>query len=177
MTTLETWLADPDSAGAWTLAPDRSTIAFHNRSFWGLAPVKGRFTEVSGDARLTATGGVSGRLDIRAASLHTGIGRRDAHLRSPDFFDVERFPAIGVEVTALRPGPGNSAELDATLTVKDTPRSLRLPATVTVGPDGAVAVSTRTTIDRTQFGVAGNLLGMVTSTTTLVADVVFVKSA
>lgn len=177
MTTLETWLADPDSAGAWTLASDRSTIAFRNRSFWGLAPVNGRFTEFSGDARLTTTGEASGRLDIRAASLHTGIGPRDRHLRSPDFFDVERFPAIGVEVTSLRPGRGNSADVDATLTVKETAKSLRLPATVTVGPDGAVAVSTRTTIDRTQFGVAGNLLGMVTRTTTLVVEVVFVKSA
>ena len=177
MTTLETWLADPDSAGAWTLVRDRSTIAFRSRSFWGLAPVNGRFTEFSGDARLTATGGVSGRLDIRAASLHTGIGPRDRHLRSPDFFDAERFPAIGVEVTALRPSRGNSAEVDVTLTVKETANSLRLPATVIVGPDGAVAVSTRTTIDRTQFGVTGNLLGMVTRTTTLIADVVFVKSA
>jgi polyisoprenoid-binding protein YceI len=177
MTTVETWLADPDSVGAWTAAPDRSTVAFRNRSFWGLAPVKGRFREFSGDARLTAAGSVSGRLDIRAASLHTGIGQRDAHLRSADFFDVERFPIIGVEVTALRPGRGNSAELDVTLTVKETAKSLLLPATVTIGPDGAVTVSARTTIDRKQFGVTGNLLGMVTSTTTLLADVVFVKSA
>lgn len=177
MTTLETWLADPDSVGAWTAAADRSTIAFRNRSFWGLAPVKGRFREFSGEARLTAADEMSGRLDIRAASLHTGIGPRDAHLRSPDFFDVERFPTIVVEVSALRPGRGNSAELDVTLIVKETAKKLRLPATVTIGPDDAVTVSTRTTIDRRQFGVTGNLLGMVTSTTTLLADVVLVKSA
>ncbi|MGA8252163.1 MAG: YceI family protein, partial [Mycobacterium sp.] len=96
MTTLETLLLDPDMAGVWNLAADRSAITFKIRNMWGLLRVKGRFTEFSGDGQLTGNGAVYGRLDIRAASLRTGIGRRDQHLRSADFFDVERYPEISV---------------------------------------------------------------------------------
>ena len=75
MTTLETLLLDPDMAGVWNLAPDRSTITFKIRNMWGLLRVKGRFTEFSGDGQLTGPpigGAVYGRLDIRAASLRRG---------------------------------------------------------------------------------------------------------
>ena len=111
MTTLETLLLDPDMAGVWNLVPERSTITFKIRNMWGLLRVKGRFTEFSGDGQLTGKGAVYGRLDIRAASLRTGIGRRDQHLRSADFFDVEHYPEISVVVTALQPTTGNAAEL------------------------------------------------------------------
>jgi polyisoprenoid-binding protein YceI len=177
MTTVETWLSDPDNAGVWTLVPERSTVGFRNRSFWGLLPVKGTFTDVSGDGQLTAKGAVFGRLDVRAASVQTGIGKRDQHLRSADFFDIDRFPHISVEVTALQPTAGNSADLRATLAVKDHREALPLPATVTVAADGTVRISARTRIDRTRWNVTGNLMGMVTKTTTLVVDAVFVKSA
>lgn len=103
MTTLETLLHDPDLAGVWNLVPDRSAITFKVSNLWGLLNVKGRFTEFSGDGQLTGTGAVFGRLDIRAAALDTGIGRRDKHLRSADFFDVERFAEISVVVTAVHP--------------------------------------------------------------------------
>src|ERR1700747_3916637 len=103
MTTLETLLLDPDMSGVWNLDPNRSTVTFKIRNMWGLVNVKGRFTEFSGDGQLTGKGAVFGRLDIRAASLSTGIGRRDNHLRSADFFDVQRFPEISVVVTAVHP--------------------------------------------------------------------------
>ena len=82
MTTLETLLTDPDMAGAWNLVPDRSAVTFKVKNMWGLLNVKGRFTDFSGDGQLTGKGAVSGRVDIRTASINTGIGRRDKHLRS-----------------------------------------------------------------------------------------------
>ncbi|HKI43473.1 MAG TPA: YceI family protein, partial [Mycobacterium sp.] len=118
MTALETLLSDPDMAGVWNLVPDRSAITFKVRNMWGLLNVKGRFTEFSGDGQLTGKGAVSGRVDIRAASLNTGIGRRDKHLRSADFFDVERFGEISVVVTGVRPTQGKVADLRATFTIK-----------------------------------------------------------
>ena len=80
--------------------PDQSTIAVKSKSFWGVMPVKGRFTEFSGDGQVTAPQTVSGHIDIKAASLRTGIGKRDAHLHSADFFEAEKFPDINVVVTA-----------------------------------------------------------------------------
>ncbi len=177
MTGMNTLLSDPDTAGVWNLDPARSQIAFTSRSFWGLLPVKGKFTEFSGDGQITRQAAVFGRLDIRAASLNTGIGKRDDHLRSPDFFDVERFPDISVVVTALQPSAGDSADLRATLTVKATTKPLPLPATIAVIDATTVRISTKTTLDRSQWDVTGNLLGMVTRTVTLRSDLVFVKTA
>jgi polyisoprenoid-binding protein YceI len=176
MTSLDTLLNSQDSAGVWNLDPERSTIAFSTRSFWGLLPVKGKFTDFSGDGQITRQAAVFGKLDIRAASLDTGNHRRDEHLRSPDFFDVERFPDISIVLTALQPSTGDSADLRATLTVKATTKTLPLTATISVIDANAVRISARTAIDRTQWDVTGNLLGMVGRTTTLTADTVFVKS-
>jgi polyisoprenoid-binding protein YceI len=176
MTSLDTLLNSQDSAGVWNLDPERSTIAFSTRSFWGLLPVKGKFTDFSGDGQITRQAAVFGKLDIRAASLDTGNHRRDEHLRSPDFFDVERFPDISIVLTALQPSTGDSADLRATLTVKATTKTLPLTATISVIDAKAVRISARTAIDRTQWDVTGNLLGMVGRTTTLTADTVFVKS-
>ncbi len=118
MTTLETLLNDPDLAGVWNIVPDRSAVTFKIRNMWGLVNVKGSFTEFAGDGQLTGKGAVFGRLDIRAASLNTGIGRRDEHLRSADFFDVERYPEISVVITAVHPPEGKAAELRASFTIK-----------------------------------------------------------
>ena len=92
MTTLETLLNDPDTAGVWNLVSDQSTVSFKIRNIWGLINVKGRFTDVSGDGQVTGKGAIFGRVDIQVASLHTGIGKRDEHLRSADFFDADRYP-------------------------------------------------------------------------------------
>jgi polyisoprenoid-binding protein YceI len=176
MTSLETLISKPDTAGVWNLDPGRSTIAFTTRSMWGVLPVHGKFTDFSGDGQLTRQAAVFGKLDVRAASVSTGMRKRDDHLRSPDFFDVEHFPDISIVVTALQPSSGNSAELRATLTVKDTTKALPLPATISVVDAGTVRISVQTTIDRTDWDVTGNLLGMVGHTVTLTADAVFVKS-
>ena len=176
MTTLETLLLDPDMAGVWNLAPDRSAITFKIRNMWGLLRVKGRFTEFSGDGQLTGNGSVYGRLDIRAASLRTGIGRRDQHLRSADFFDVERYPEISVVVTALQPTTGNAAELQASFTVKGNNEPVPLPVRIAELDDGSVRISGETKVDRAQFGLGWNKLGVMSATATIAADAIFVRA-
>ena len=176
MTTLETLLLDPDMAGVWNLVPERSTITFKIRNMWGLLRVKGRFTEFSGDGQLTSKGAVYGRLDIRAASLHTGIGRRDQHLRSADFFDVEHYPEISVVVTALEPTTGNAAELRASFTVKGINESVPLPVRIAELNDGSVRVFGETKVDRSQFGLGWNRLGVISPAATIAADTIFVRA-
>jgi polyisoprenoid-binding protein YceI len=176
MTTLETLLLDPDMAGVWNLAPDRSAITFKIRNMWGLLRVKGRFTEFSGDGQLTGNGAVYGRLDIRAASLRTGIGRRDQHLRSADFFDVERYPEISVVVTALQPTTGNAAELRASFTVKGNNEPVPLPVRIAELDDGSVRIAGETKVDRAQFGLNWNKLGVMSATATVAADATFVRA-
>ena len=96
MTNVDTLLNDPDTAGVWSVDPDRSTVNFKIKNLWGLLNVKGHFTSVSGDGQVTGKGAIFGRLDIQVASLRTGIGKRDEHLRSADFFDADRYPDISV---------------------------------------------------------------------------------
>lgn len=177
MTTLETLLSDPDLTGAWNLVPDRSTITFKVKNMWGALNVKGRFTEFSGDGQLTGNGAVSGRLDIRTASVDTGIGRRDKHLRSADFFDVERFPEISVVVTAVQPTKGKRADLRASCAVKGITAPLSLPVTVTELDDGSLQISGEAEVDRSQFDLGWNKFGMIGATATAAAQAVFVRAA
>jgi polyisoprenoid-binding protein YceI len=176
MTTLETLLNDPEMAGVWNLVPDRSTITFKVGNMWGLLRVKGRFTDFSGDGQLSGKGAVFGRIDIRAASLNTGVGRRDKHLRSADFFDVDRFDEISVVVTAVHPTKGKSADLRATFTIKGTTASLPLPVTITELDDGSIRIAGETKIDRSQFNLGWNRLGMIGGTATAAAEAVFVRA-
>ncbi|WP_328352858.1 YceI family protein [Mycobacterium sp. NBC_00419] len=165
-----------ESPGTWTVAPARSTVRFTNKTLWGLVPVNGEFTDVSGHGEIAANGAVSGRIDIRVASLKTGIGKRDEHLRADDFFAAGAHPEITVVVTAVEPTGERTADLRADLTVRGTTETLTLPATLERLGDDAVRVSTKTALDRTRFGVGGNPLGMLPTTTTLSADLVFTKA-
>jgi polyisoprenoid-binding protein YceI len=160
----------------WSLDHDRSTVGFRIKNFWGLIPVNGRFTDVNGDGQITGKGAIFGRLDIRVASLRTGIGKRDEHLRSADFFDADRYPEISVEVTAVHPKSGDTADLQATFTIKGVTAPVPLPVQVSTLGDGAVRVVTSAVIDRDQFDIGWNQLGMVAKTATVSADAYFVRT-
>ncbi|BCZ20377.1 YceI family protein [Mycobacterium senriense] len=175
MTTLETLLHDPDMAGVWNLAQDRSAITFKIRNMWGLLNVKGRFTDFGGDGQLTGKGAVFGRVDIRAASLDTGIGRRDKHLRSADFFDVDRFAEISVVVTAVQPTKGKAADLRTTFTIKGVTAEVPLPVTISELDDGSIRITGETKLDRERFDLGWNRLGMMSSSATVAADAIFVR--
>src|SRR6202000_2731277 len=157
----------------WSLDPDRSTVKFKIKNFWGLINVKGHFTGVSGDGQVTGRGAIFGRLDIPVASLHTGIGKRDEHLRSADFFDADRYPDISVVVTAVDPTPGTDAALRATFTIKGITAEVPLPVHVRALADGSVQVSAKTEIDRDQFDVSWNRLGIVAKAAAVSAERAF----
>jgi polyisoprenoid-binding protein YceI len=176
MTTVDTLLSDPDTAGVWNLVPDRSTFSFKIKNMWGLMNVKGRFADVSGDGQVTGKGAVFGRLDIQVASLRTGIRRRDHHLLSADFFDAERFPEISVVVTAVQPTTGNGADLGANFSIKGVTAPVPLPVAITVLGDGSVRIVARTQINRAEFGLDWNRFGMIGQTATALVDACFVRA-
>ena len=173
MASLSEFFSDPASTGTWTVVPDQSTIAVKAKSMWGVVPVKGRFTEFSGDGQITAPQTVSGRIDIKAASLRTGIRRRDEHLHSGDFFEAEKFPDISVLVTGAEAVDNDTIGLRAELTIKGTTKPLQLKTKVTPVGDGGMRLSTQTTVNRQDFGVDGNMMGMIGDNATISGDVVF----
>ncbi|MFM9035377.1 MAG: YceI family protein [Mycobacterium sp.] len=169
--TLQSLLSDPALAGAWTLEPEQSSVRFTSRTLWGLIPINGRFTEFSGEGRITPDGGLSGRLVIRADSVRTGIGMRDRHLRAADFFDAANHPDIVVDVTAA-PSAG---QLAATLTIRGTTLEAPLRASLERQGANSLQITARGEIDRTRWGVSGNMLGMMPPGTVLAVDAVFVR--
>lgn len=169
---------DPqDWIGRWRLDPTRTELAFHSPTLWGLAHVKGVFAEMQGSAEAVADGNVTGRLSIAAASVNTGIGRRDTHLRSADFFDVERYPQIEVSVESAEATDASWVTLSVRITVKEHEQEYQLPVHIRDLAHGAVRLQTTTTLNRRDFGVDGNLLGMLGDAVTIEAAAVFVKQS
>jgi polyisoprenoid-binding protein YceI len=177
MPSTQALLSDPASVGVWNVDANSSTIGFRAKSMWGLAPVKGRFTEFDGDGQITDTQTIFGRIDIHTASLDTKKRQRDEHLRSAEYFDAERFPDISVVVTGAEAINGDIVDLRAQLTVKGTTTPLPLRAKVALEDDGVVRLSAHTTVDRKDFGVDGNLMGMLTDKVTISGDVVFRRAS
>lgn len=177
MTTVTELLSNPDSVGVWNLVPERSRITFRNKTMWGAMKVHGVFTEFTGDGQITDTGGVFGRVDIKAASLNTKLRKRDEDLCGPTFLDVEKYPDIGVIGISAEPKGGDAVEVRADLTVKGHTAPMPVRASVQILDDGAVRVTTQTTVNRKDWGVTGNMLGMVGDKTVLWADLVFRRAA
>ena len=165
--TLQSLLADPGVVGTWTLVPNQSEVRFASKTLWGLVPVKGKFTDLTGEGRINADGTISGRLTIKTASISTGIGMRDRHLRDEDFFDAEHYPEITVDVS----GP----QL-ATLSIRGTTLPLPLQFSVKHPDAGTLQITAHTEIDRTRWGVSGNTVGMIPDTVILTADTTFVRA-
>jgi polyisoprenoid-binding protein YceI len=173
MASTQELLSNPASVGVWNIDQGQSTIGFKAKSMWGLASVKGRFKDFSGDGQITDAQTVFGRIDIKADSLDTGIRKRDEHLRSADYFEADKFPDISVVVTSAEGIDGDTVDLRAQLTVKGSTAPLPLRTKVAMLDDGAVRLSTQVTIDRKHFGVDGNLIGMIGDKATISGDVVF----
>jgi polyisoprenoid-binding protein YceI len=90
--TLVAQLAAGGLAGEWALDAGLSEARFATRSIWGLVPVNGTFTRLTGHGTVSASGEAHGRLTIDTASLDSGNARRDAHLKSAAFLDAGKPP-------------------------------------------------------------------------------------
>jgi polyisoprenoid-binding protein YceI len=146
-----------DFAGTWKLDPDRTSIEFHTRALW-VIPAKGTFRSLEGVGTVTADGSIAGTLVIDAASVDTKNKKRNAHLRTADFLEVESFPTITYEVTSGRlTGPG-TIHFDGTLTVHAVTRPLAVSAYFRGAAD-TVTIWADVTIDRSAWGLTLTPLG------------------
>ncbi|MFA1547762.1 YceI family protein [Actinomadura chokoriensis] len=164
-------------AGTWTIDPVHSGVGFTIRHLM-VSKVRGRFgtfqgTIVTGDDPLDSS--VTATVDL--SSVDTGNAQRDEHVRSADFLDVAKYPAMTYRSTGLRPD-GDGFVLDGELTLRGLTREIPLKLEVGgFGPDpflqddpfrGARVGFTATgEISRLEFGVGdttkipgGNGLGL-----------------
>ena len=128
---LQALLADGKLAGAWTLDGAKSSVGLSSKSMWNLSKVKGRFTQVTGAAVISAAGEATGTITVAAASVDTEVKKRDDHLRSADFFDAGQYPDISVSITSVTlADDGESATFSGTLTVRDQTRPVTISGKV-----------------------------------------------
>ncbi len=144
----------------YTIDPNHSNVAFKVRHL--VSKVGGEFTDFEGTITADFNNlDVSGvQFSIQAASLDTRNEDRDGHLRSADFFDVEKFPEITFTSTKVTKIDNDSFAVAGTLTMHGVSK----PITLTVDYLGEMTAmggvragyELSTTIDRKDFGVSWN---------------------
>ena len=158
MTATDTRTAIPGyTAGTWTIDPVHSEVGFTVRHMM-VSKVRGRFTTFSGEIVTGADPlGSSVTAEIALDSIVTGQEQRDAHIRSADFFEVEKYPTMTYRSAGVR-AEGDHYVLDGELTLKGVTK--QVPLTLELGgfgPDpygGTRAGFTATgEINRRDFGV------------------------
>ncbi len=126
MSTTETLTpVDQLEAGTWEVDQAHSSVEFQARHLM-VAKVKGRFTSFRGTLHIgddPLQSWLEASVDL--ASVETHDDKRDAHLRSADFFDVENHPQMTLVSTAIRP-EGDHYVLSADLTVRGVTRPVEL---------------------------------------------------
>lgn len=153
-------IAHADSV-EWKLDPSHTTVGF-TVPHLVVSSVEGRFKEASAkialdDADLTKS---QVSVEINAASIDTGDAKRDDHLKSPDFFDVKKFPKLSFKSTKIAKA-GAGYKLTGDLTIRDVTKSVTLDATVsapvkTPWGNQARAAKVSGKIKRTDFGLKWN---------------------
>ncbi|MGW6397309.1 YceI family protein [Streptomyces sp. NPDC055134] len=161
--------------GQWQLDADASTVALKHRTMWGLVTVKGAFGVVGGDGEVRPDGTATGAVTLDVASLDTMNAKRDTHLRSADFFDVEKHPEITFEVRGVETGAEATAQVEGRLTVRGVSRPVSVPVRLTREGADAVTLAAEFTVDRAEFGMGWNQLGMLRGLTAVAGSLRFTR--
>lgn len=150
-------------AATYTLDPFHSTIQFRVKHLM-IANVTGAFEKFKGTVVIDEKDITKSKVDvsIEMASLNTAIGKRDEHLRSPDFFDVAKFPVMTFVSTKVERAGTDKLKVTGNLTIKGVTK----PAVLAVdGPTGEITspqgdvkrgASATAKINRQDFGVSWN---------------------
>jgi polyisoprenoid-binding protein YceI len=149
------------AAGTWAIDPSHTHAGFTVRHLM-VSKVRGRFAGVSGTVTIAEEPLDSHvEVEIDLASIDTRDNQRDAHLRSPDFFDVENYPTMSYRSTAVRPAGKGRWLVEGELSLHGVTRSVPLEVSFEgagADPWGGVRAgfSARAEIDREDFGLTWN---------------------
>lgn len=122
-----TTLTATPTATTWTVDASHSEVGFAVKHLM-ISTVRGRFAGVSGTVAWTPGDFTSAVVDVTidASSIDTREDKRDAHLRSADFFDVDAFPALTFTSRSVQAVSGDSFQLVGDLTIKGITREVVL---------------------------------------------------
>lgn len=147
---------------SWKLDPTHSQVQFAVRHMM-ISTVRGRFTSFTADAEIDLNDLTKSSVSAsaEAASVETGEAQRDGHLKSPDFFDAEKFPKLSLKSVAVR-RKGDTVEVDTELTIKDVTRAVTFKGEIQ-GPgkdpwgNQRVGFSLSADVEREDFGLTWNV--------------------
>ncbi|MBA4179173.1 MAG: polyisoprenoid-binding protein [Anaerolinea sp.] len=146
----------------WNLDPTHSSVEFAVKHMV-IASTKGRFTDYAVEADIDEANLArsSATVRINVASIDTRDAKRDAHLRSGDFFDAENHPAITFTSKRLEPKGASDYKLIGDLTIRGVTREVALDGEVS-GPvkdpwgGTRVGISATGKLNREDFGLTWN---------------------
>ena len=146
----------------YTIDPTHSAVHFSVRHLM-LSNVRGEFTKLSGTIKFDAADAVHSSIEasIDATSLNTRDEKRDGHIKSADFLDVEKFPAITFHSKQIKLG-NDSAKVTGDLTIHGVTREVTLdiegPSVEIKDPWGKQRVGATATakLNRKDFGLTWN---------------------
>ena len=149
---------------AWAFDQAHSSVNFTVRHMV-VSKVRGRFTKWDGTLAMDETNPAGGSVEVAidAGSIDTGVEQRDGHLKSPDFFDVAKYPTLTFKSTKVEAAGAGALKVTGDLTMHGVTKPVVLDVEYSGSakdPWGGVRAgfSARTTIDRKDFGLAYNQL-------------------
>jgi polyisoprenoid-binding protein YceI len=146
--------------GVWNLDLTHSEIGFTVRHA-GISKVRGRFTDATAEARVGESLAESTlHATVNTASFESGDANRDAHVKGPDFFDVEQYPEMTFVATGVE-GDGEDYTVTGDLTIRGVTKPVEVEVEFTgvaVDPFGATRAgfTGETEISRKEFGLTWN---------------------
>ena len=157
----------------WRIDPDRSSVEFNAKTFWGIVTVKGQFSRYQGTLDLSGVPAIE--LTIDAASLDTKNNKRDKHLRSRDFFDVEQHTHVRFvsESAALE---GERLTIRGLLYARGVSMPLDIDATLRRAGD-ELEIEATTAADHHQLGMTWNQLATLRTPSKLIVSGRLVRHA
>ncbi len=158
------------NAETYAIDPAHSSVLFTVSHVIGR--VSGHFDKFSGSFNYepNKTSAWAAQATIDAASINTGIEKRDNHLRSPDFFDVQKYPTLTFKSTGVTDANGTKAKLHGDLTMHGVTKPVVLDLEILgvvkdpMGKGNRAGATAKARINRLDYGVgpaSGPMAGMV----------------
>jgi polyisoprenoid-binding protein YceI len=185
--TLAAPVSAPGTTETWTIDPSHASVGFAVRHLM-ISTVRGSFAGVTGTALYDPKNPAASKVEasINCSTVTTGVAKRDAQMKGPDFFDTAKYPSMKFVSKRVEPAGDGKLKITGDLTINATTRAVVLdvdgPSAVVRDAQGRdkIGLNATTKINRKEYGLhwnsaletGGILVG---EEVTLTLDVQFIK--
>ncbi len=148
-TTAATGTKPAGAAKAYAITAENSKVEFTGSKVTGKHD--GGFKQIQGEVHTSGETVAHAKVTIDTTSIYSDNDRLTGHLKSADFFDVQKFPTAVFETTSIS-GAGDNATVNGKLTLHGVTKEISFPAKIDV-KDDAVTVKAEFSINRKDFGI------------------------